>query len=561
MQIKSIYINNFRGINDFQIDNLSGNSIVVGRNDSGKTNFCYAIRKVLDPEIRKISFNDADTTNNNKKDIKISIILDANNISDDNRSILGNHIDRDNTITIALKAIYDNDTGFFEESIVLGSLDKSKEYATNNFNPVDKVLDLIYINPNYNLDKDKSRFFAFRSKKDKEEDRGLTSKVEEEVKTLNRTISEEDIVIEINEDLNKNSSFDPIFEKVKFKTVSNVNASNIYKSLEIMPYDDDNENLNNVGDGKSKTLSLLLKTISRKNEKEKIIVCEEPENHMYPQLQRIFSDLISSIEDEQFIITTHSSHIIDFNKTERIIKLINSNGNVSYKVANVDAKLFKEFGQFFNQEFAEALFYDSILLVEGHSEKYFYNRLTIEDKDFLKTCNSKNLGIYSVGGINFKPFKDVLLDLGIEVYIKTDNDIFKVPKIKPDTCRYAGIERMYNSLDDEKQDEFRKILKVESIQKETFRFESEETKSQLIEANMKEICDFFEKERIFISMHHDGFEKDFIDFLGSNYGDEEIYYLKNAKLKNLHSFIEENGIKLSVNDENKSSILVRFIYV
>ena len=100
MQIKSIYINNFRGINDFKLNNLSGNSVVVGRNDSGKTNFCYAIRKVLDPEIRKISFNDADTTNNNKKDIKISIILDANKISNNNRSILGSYIDKEITITI-----------------------------------------------------------------------------------------------------------------------------------------------------------------------------------------------------------------------------------------------------------------------------------------------------------------------------------------------------------------------------------------------------------------------------------------------------------------------------
>lgn len=35
-----------------------------------------------------------------------------------------------------------------------------------------------------------------------------------------------------------------------------------------------------------------------------------------------------------------------------------------------------------NREIGEMLFYDTVLLVEGVSEKYFYNTLAIKDKSF-----------------------------------------------------------------------------------------------------------------------------------------------------------------------------------
>ena len=89
MRIKSIYINNLRGIDDFTLNDFSSNTLIIGKNDSGKTNLCYAIRKVLDFEIRKTEFNEADSTNSNKKSITIRLVISIDGISDENRSILG----------------------------------------------------------------------------------------------------------------------------------------------------------------------------------------------------------------------------------------------------------------------------------------------------------------------------------------------------------------------------------------------------------------------------------------------------------------------------------------
>ena len=38
-----------------------------------------------------------------------------------------------------------------------------------------------------------------------------------------------------------------------------------------------------------------------------------------------------------------------------------------------------------------------------------------------------------------------------------------------------------------------------------------------------------------------------------------LKFLKKAKLKNLHEFINENDIDISINNTNKESILVRFL--
>ena len=70
MHITFIKIKNFRGL-DLCIDNLQTKFLIVGRNDTGKSNLCFAIRKVLDPAIRRIPFNENDSTNHNKENIEI----------------------------------------------------------------------------------------------------------------------------------------------------------------------------------------------------------------------------------------------------------------------------------------------------------------------------------------------------------------------------------------------------------------------------------------------------------------------------------------------------------
>lgn len=77
---------------------------------------------------------------------------------------------------------------------------------------------------------------------------------------------------------------------------------------------------------------------------------------------------------------------------------------------------------------------------------------------------------------------------------------------------------------------------------------------------MKDICNKLREYNIYLQEHHDGFEKDFLDYIGlsGNEYDEAFKNLKKSKLINLHEFITENDIDISLNKENRNSILVSF---
>lgn len=66
MHIKKLKIKNFRGL-DINIDEIN-TTIIIGKNDSGKTNICHAILKVLDYKKRRITFVLTDSTNSNNED-------------------------------------------------------------------------------------------------------------------------------------------------------------------------------------------------------------------------------------------------------------------------------------------------------------------------------------------------------------------------------------------------------------------------------------------------------------------------------------------------------------
>ena len=353
-----------------------------------------------------------------------------------------------------------------------------------------------------------------------------------------------------------------MLQDLKFKVIPNIKEENIYKSLSVATYDVNDNEFNNIGDGKNKVFSMILKSKTYNNDKQKIYIIEEPENHLYVLLQKIYISALLRMNPSQLIITTHSHYTIDFEKVNQIIKITcerSTGKRIINRFDNINNDDFKKFGYLINVEVAEMLYYDNVLLIEGDSEKYFYSLLMTKDADFLKKINERKFGIYAVNGIAFKTIKELLEKLGIRVFIKTDNDIFKVPHV--DEYRYAGLERCVEYLSIEAQDELKQLLNLETL---NFRFKDKDAKLQIVEDNIEDICKLLMKNNILFSEHNDGFEKDLIDYLNLNsnntISEEAISFLKQAKLKNLHTFINEYNVDISVCENNKTSILVSFVY-
>lgn len=565
MLISSLKIKNYRGL-DINIDTIEKVSIIIGQNDSGKTNICSAILKVLDYNKRRIPFVITDSTNSNKKDIVIEIKLTADDLTNEQLALIGNYIHIDESgkyILVKLISKFNEDTLEYEDTLLYGNSEMDfEEIRINTQTQLDKVLAIVYINPVYDIESSKKEFFKFKESDNKEKGVFFSDNIVNEISNLNKSIQNEEIVNQIQTEINEKGDFTELFEDLKFKVSPNIKEENIYKSLNVVAFDGDDNEYDNIGDGKNKIFSMILKSKIYNDSKQKIFIIEEPENHLYVLLQKVYISALLKMNPSQLIITTHSPYTIDLEKTNQIIKVaynpIKKERKIYYfdEINNED---FKNFGYLINVEVAEMLYYNNVLLIEGDSEKYFYSLLMSKDIEFCNEINKKRFGIYAVDGIAFKTIKELLEKLGINVFIKTDNDIFKVPR--REEYRYAGLERCIQFLNDDAKEKLKKLLNVEELE---FRFTNIEKKLDVVENNIEDICNLLRENRIIFSHHNDGFEKDFIEYIKLNSNntvtDEAIDFLKQAKLKNLHYFINEYNIDIKVNENNRNSVLVGFLY-
>ena len=564
MFIESIKIENFRGLN-IEISGVNKKVLIIGKNDSGKTSLCMAIRKVLDYEIRRIPFVESDSTNFNKAPIVIELQLNLEGITDTNKNRLGTLIDYNESskqyfLNVKLISNFNSDSNMYEEELHVGKIDETV-FPTNKFTPIDKAIDVVYVNPVIDVEKQKKDFFVNRQQKSIDNDEVIMPIVKNSVDDLNGKIQDDPSIIKLVEEINLKEDFSQIFDNIEFKIKSNIDIANIYKSMDIYPYVKGTTNQVNIGDGKTKALSILLQKLSRNEDKQKIFIVEEPENHLYPLLQQHYASLIDTFNNGQIIYTSHSPFIIDFEKMNQIIKLIaetNENGRkVTSKSLNISTNDYKTFGYMQNTELAEIMYYDKVLLVEGYSEKYFYNILNIVDERFRNYLVKNNMGIFSVYGIDFAPAKKFLEKIGIEVFIKTDNDIFKVPKI--DEYRYAGLERCFECLDDEGKKKFYEIV---GNNNDKFRFAKGNESDNCYATKMGLIVELFYKYNVILSNHNEGFEKDFLEYLGrKDTFKDDFEELRESKLKNLHKFVMDNKIDVKITKSNKNNPLVRFVNV
>ena len=192
MLICGLKVKNYRGLN-IDIDTVEKVSILIGQNDSGKTNICSAILKVLDYNKRRIPLVAADSTNSNKDNIEIEIKLTADDLTNEQSAIIGNYIHIDNEgkkyMIAKLTSTYNEDTLEYEDTLIYGdpTID-FEEVRINTQTQLDKVLSIVYINPVYDIENSKKDFFKFKETDNKENGIYFSENILKEINNLNETI-------------------------------------------------------------------------------------------------------------------------------------------------------------------------------------------------------------------------------------------------------------------------------------------------------------------------------------------------------------------------------------
>lgn len=273
MHISMLEIENFRGLN-IKLSNVKDVVTIIGQNDSGKSNICQALLKVLDYNKRKIPFQESDSTLSNRADITITIKFDINSLDNDQLAILHEVIHEEGGekyLFVKLISKYNSDVLLYEDQLLIGDLEQDfKEYNISRQNPVDKVLSVIYINPIYDTKLETKHFFEYNEAKQIENNNKLSNRVEEAITQLKDTVQNEEALSEMLKDINDLGTFEKMFEGVTFEINPNIHVDNIYKSLEISALDSDGHSINNIGDGKNKIFSMLLKEKTYNDDRKKL---------------------------------------------------------------------------------------------------------------------------------------------------------------------------------------------------------------------------------------------------------------------------------------------------
>ncbi len=443
MIFKQIVIKNFRNFEDIEIE-LENKNILFGLNDIGKTNFLYAIRFLFDRECRKNGLVESDFfQKKTDREIEITVEIDVSDkLNSDNLKIrkrmVGAISSGYNTVFMQLKAKYNDDSVSVSPELFWGSDINFLEPIPSSqaYFEIDKLFNVVYIDSSVQLD----NIFKFYSRSIFRNNSGLTGTERDAVKrlidTLNKKIGDLESIKNM-ESVIKEEYFKYRNEKgFEVNIKSEVELENI--SSKLMPYInyDGGTNYPTSGDGRRKLLAYTLLSLqNRQYEDVKInlFLIEELENHLHRSMQLAISKQL--FDDNIFrhmFLTTHSALIVSAMDDVNLIKLYKTNKTDGKSAHYSVPQEYKNLKTQLNQNLAEAIYADYVLLVEGPSEKILFETI------LLKECPTYELlggYILVVNGIGFKEYRTILEKLNVITIIRTDNDL-----------KYNKKDKSYNHL-------------------------------------------------------------------------------------------------------------------
>ena len=453
MEIEKVILKGFRNYLDATV-NLQSKTLIIGANDSGKTNFIFALRLLLDKTLSESDLepNESDFHISQEgiqqehlsievhfKDIKEDAVISVlkGNVSSDGKSILR----------------YDASRKSLEHSIKVGI--DAKHLTTVNSRFYLKYLNLKYVKSSRDLEKfvnlEKRHLLKIsqelRTEEQTESDQKQLEIIETNLDTINGLVSKLHYVNNatnaVNEELFKLShdltNYSVHLDSGAIQTQQFIDNLKLGASTA-------GSKISLGGDGRNNQILMALwKAKSQREydpESEVVFYCvEEPEAHLHPHQQRKLADYLIKDLPGQTIITSHSPQITARYSPHAIAHIKNSKRG-SYAASNgcsdCISKEWDNLGYRMSILPAEAFFSKCVLLVEGPSELLFYNELAKQidiDLDYY------NISILNVEGIQFKVYTKILNAMEIPWVVRTDNDVSAITVKNVPLRNLAGLNR------------------------------------------------------------------------------------------------------------------------
>ncbi|AHK15422.1 ATP-dependent nuclease [Thalassolituus oleivorans] len=435
MIIEKVSLEGYRNFREATI-RFTDKTLMIGSNDVGKTNLLYGIRLLLDKSLSDRDIEPEATdffidSNGNQAE-SFSIKIYFSNINEDAvLSALKGSVSDESKTVIAITA----DRNTLDYEISIGCSDDELELIPSRFYL--KQLNLRYVKSRRDLQKfiqiEKRKLL--KQSKDSLEDEELEHDqvemvaISAKLNEINEKIAElnyvKDATSVVNEELKKLSYTNENYS-VHLDTGA-IKVNQFIENLELGASTSGSK-LMLGGDGRNNQILLALWKAKSQREfdpdHEVTFYCvEEPEAHLHPHQQRKLADYLIYDLPGQTIITSHSPQITERYKPNSIVRiLLTENGSVAANggCSACISDAWDELGYRMSILPAEAFFSSCVFLVEGPSEKLFYEELAIQlgiDLDF------HNISILSVDGIQFKVYSKILDAMEIPWVLRTDNDV------------------------------------------------------------------------------------------------------------------------------------------
>lgn len=553
MIFKHLTIKNFRNFEKVDID-LTNRNIIFGLNDIGKSNFLSSIRFLLDRNYRRDGFIDSDFYNKDtSKEISITLTIQIDDDEEDNDNkkifkMMKGAIPSDaKDIYIQLRATYDSNILVASPMLYWGTdlQDLTDIPSNQSYFELDKYINVVYVDSSIQLESTfkwySREIFKNESSLSDEERKELSDHID----TLNDRVSKLSAVENFEEELVTEYKKFRDEDEFDISIQSEIEISNIHSKLTPYILDNDCGTYPTSGDGRKKILSYTLLSLeNRKLEDEKIniFLIEELENHLHRSMQialsyQIFSDKVF----RYLFMTTHSSLIVSQMDNVNLIKLFKECSVIGRSHPYKVPEDYKKLKQKLNRNISEAIYADFVLLVEGPSEKILFERILY---DKCEKYESYGGYILEVDGINFSEYYNILTELGVEVFVKTDNDLkfYKNPK----EFNLLGLNRCLSLIDKDKKSNISFNNLNDNDDDEPTKEKIIQVKQNIYDEKHTEIIEELKNQNIFLSrvdLENDLYEAipEAIDKLAEDNGSSKngINYMQSAKMKNMITLCRE----------------------
>jgi predicted ATP-dependent endonuclease of OLD family len=556
MKVESVLIKNFRLLKDLKLDLEKDLSLVLGKNNSGKTSILSALDKFINQsENKKISADDFNLSY--KEEIK-NLIESSNELieEDFNKDIKG--------ITLRLIASYSDEDDFENISKLMMDLDPDNNYLilgydySMHFNEYQlfrsdfkafKIEEKRKLNESIEKEKGKpenerklyrekgfdvffklyhDKYFHYKKKSiardynsrvilenqfidldnsstkvnlknvinfkyisarrnvtNKEADKTLSSQTSQIYERSEKNEEDSKSIEEFKETLSETDEtltnvYSTLFEKIVdkvgqfggikkgesvIKVISSLERRELLKGNTTVVYEHDSSNAlpefyNGLGYMNLISMifeiEILLQEFKRaKDEKPadiNLLFIEEPEAHTHPQMQYVFITNIKSLLEEgivkigcrdkklQYIISTHSSHIVSNCKDFNAIKYLKKESQNNVKSKNLkdleneyiqagEEQNFRFLKQYLTLNRSELFFADKAIFIEGDTERILLpammRKIDLEEVllDNELELLSQNISIVEVGAHSFI-FEKFIDFIGVKSIVITDIDSY-----------------------------------------------------------------------------------------------------------------------------------------